>query len=190
MILHLWHVNPNLVLRGFVDSLNCDPDSMTRILDICQEQKVNFEWTYSLIILPVFVFHFKLKKKKKWACYIRLLLTFYSKNMNSSSIFVNFPLFFICHFWEQLPDIPFCFLMFLYYQNYLFLLFLYSDFLFILQIISSVLDMIPSPYAIRLAALASRKELVDLEKWLIYNLNTYKDIFFEVISSWPSSLHL
>uniref|UniRef100_A0A2N9FJB6 CCR4-NOT transcription complex subunit 1-like n=1 Tax=Fagus sylvatica TaxID=28930 RepID=A0A2N9FJB6_FAGSY len=85
MILHLWHVNPNLVLRGFVDSLNCDPDSMTRILDICQEQKI----------------------------------------------------------------------------------------------ISSVLDMIPSPYAIRLAALASRKELVDLEKWLIYNLNTYKDIFFE-----------
>ncbi|XP_040991398.1 CCR4-NOT transcription complex subunit 1-like isoform X2 [Juglans microcarpa x Juglans regia] len=85
MILHLWHVNPNLVLRGFVDSVNCDPDGMTRILDICQE----------------------------------------------------------------------------------------------LKIISAVLDMLPSYYAIRLAALASRKELVDLEKWLSYNLNTYKDIFFE-----------
>lgn len=45
--------------------------------------------------------------------------------------------------------------------------------------------MLPSYYAIRLAALASRKELVDLEKWLSYNLNTYKDIFFEVISGWP-----
>lgn len=41
MILHLWHINPNLVLRGFVDSLNYDPDSMTRILDVCQELKVN-----------------------------------------------------------------------------------------------------------------------------------------------------
>ncbi|XP_040995071.1 CCR4-NOT transcription complex subunit 1-like isoform X1 [Juglans microcarpa x Juglans regia] len=85
MILHLWHVNPNLVLRGFVDSLNYDPDNMTRILDICQE----------------------------------------------------------------------------------------------LKIISAVLDAIPSSYAIRLAALASTKEFVDLEKWLGYNLNTYKDIFFE-----------
>ncbi|XP_059434806.1 uncharacterized protein LOC132167794 isoform X1 [Corylus avellana] len=85
MLLHLWHVNPNMVLRGFIDALNSDPDSMTRILEICQE----------------------------------------------------------------------------------------------LKIISAVLDMVPSSYAIRLAALASRKELVDLEKWLSYNLNTYKDIFFE-----------
>ncbi|KAL4599949.1 hypothetical protein ACB092_11G164000 [Castanea dentata] len=85
IIHHLWRVNPNFVLRGFVDSVSCDPDSMTRILDVCQE----------------------------------------------------------------------------------------------LKIISLVLDAIPSPYAIRLAALASRKELVDLEKWLIHNLNTYKDIFFE-----------
>lgn len=43
MILHLWHVNPNFVLRGFIDSVNSDPDSMTRILEICQELKVNFE---------------------------------------------------------------------------------------------------------------------------------------------------
>jgi CCR4-NOT transcription complex subunit 1 len=43
MILNLWHVKPNLVLRGFIDALNSDPDSMTRILEICQELKVNFE---------------------------------------------------------------------------------------------------------------------------------------------------
>lgn len=43
MIHHLWRVNPNFVLRGFVDSVSCDPDSMTRILDVCQELKVNFE---------------------------------------------------------------------------------------------------------------------------------------------------
>ncbi|KAB1225230.1 CCR4-NOT transcription complex subunit 1 [Morella rubra] len=95
MILHLWHVNPNLVLRGFVDSLNCEPDSITRILDVCQE----------------------------------------------------------------------------------------------LKIISAILDMIPSSYAIRLAALASRKELVDLEKWLSSNLSTYKDIFFEECLNFLKEIH-
>ncbi|KAA8515904.1 hypothetical protein F0562_019083 [Nyssa sinensis] len=84
-ILHLWHVNPNLLLRGFVDAYSIDPDSMSRVLDICQELKI-------------------------------------------------------------LPE---------------------------------VLDMVPSSFGIRLAALSSRKELVDLEKWLSTNLCTYKDIFFE-----------
>ncbi|BBG97359.1 transcription regulator [Prunus dulcis] len=85
MINHLWHINISLVLRGFVDAHNSDPDSMARILDICDE----------------------------------------------------------------------------------------------LKILSSVLEMIPSPFSIRLAALASRKEFIDLEKWLSNNLNTYKDTFFE-----------
>ncbi|WKA05432.1 hypothetical protein VitviT2T_023400 [Vitis vinifera] len=85
MILHLWHVNPDLVLRGFVDVHIIDPNNMTRILDICKE----------------------------------------------------------------------------------------------LKILSQVLELIPSPFSIRLAALASRHELVDLEKWLPDNLTTYKDIFFE-----------
>ena len=40
MILHLWHVNPNLVLRGFIDSQNNDADSIVRIVEICQELKV------------------------------------------------------------------------------------------------------------------------------------------------------
>jgi CCR4-NOT transcription complex subunit 1 len=40
MILHLWHINPNLVLRGFMDSQNRDVDSIIRIADICQELKV------------------------------------------------------------------------------------------------------------------------------------------------------
>ncbi|XP_015889443.2 uncharacterized protein LOC107424219 isoform X1 [Ziziphus jujuba] len=85
MIHHLWHVNTNLVLRGFIDAQLSDPDNLTRILDICQE----------------------------------------------------------------------------------------------LKILSSVLEMIPSAFSIKLAALASRKELLDLEKWLSNNLNTYRDIFFE-----------
>lgn len=50
-----------------------------------------------------------------------------------------------------------------------------------MQILSSVLEMIPSSSAIRLAVLASRKELVDLEKWLGNNLTAYKDFFFEVL---------
>ncbi|KAK9274352.1 hypothetical protein L1049_019166 [Liquidambar formosana] len=85
VILHLWHLNPNLVLRGFIDAHNVNPDNMTRILDICQE----------------------------------------------------------------------------------------------LKILSPVLERIPSSFGTRLAALASRKELVDLEKWLRDSLSTYKDSFFE-----------
>uniref|UniRef100_A0A6N2N5W1 CCR4-NOT transcription complex subunit 1 HEAT repeat domain-containing protein n=1 Tax=Salix viminalis TaxID=40686 RepID=A0A6N2N5W1_SALVM len=72
MMLYLWHLNPNLLLRGFVEAGNVESNIMTKILDVCQELK----------ILP------------------------------------------------------------------------------------SVLDMIPFPSGIRLAALASRKELIDLEKWL------------------------
>ncbi|KAG5552394.1 hypothetical protein RHGRI_010465 [Rhododendron griersonianum] len=52
-------------------------------------------------------------------------------------------------------------------------------FSFVLQILSQVLDMVPSYFGIRLAALGSRKELVDLENWLSSNLTTYKDVFFE-----------
>ncbi|XP_007052185.2 PREDICTED: CCR4-NOT transcription complex subunit 1 [Theobroma cacao] len=85
VILQLWHVNPNLVLRGFVEVHNTEPDSMIRILEICQE----------------------------------------------------------------------------------------------LKILSSVLEMIPFPSGIRLAVLASQKEVLDLENWLGGNLNTYKDVFFE-----------
>ncbi|KAL3009797.1 hypothetical protein AAZX31_07G103500 [Glycine max] len=85
MILHLWHVNPNLVLRGFIDSQNNDADSIVRIVEICQE----------------------------------------------------------------------------------------------LKILSSVVEIIPYYYSIRLAAVASRKEFLDLEKWLSSNLTTYKEAFFE-----------
>ena len=44
-----------------------------------------------------------------------------------------------------------------------------------------MVEIIPSHYSIRLAAVASRKELLDLEKWLSGNLITYKETFFEVI---------
>jgi CCR4-NOT transcription complex subunit 1 len=44
-----------------------------------------------------------------------------------------------------------------------------------------VVEIIPSYYSIRLAAVASSKEILDLEKWLSNNLTTYKDAFFEVI---------
>ncbi|KAG6432328.1 hypothetical protein SASPL_103904 [Salvia splendens] len=35
----LWHVNRNLLLRGLIDSVNLDPDSVNRIFDACQEIK-------------------------------------------------------------------------------------------------------------------------------------------------------
>ncbi|GMH00621.1 hypothetical protein Nepgr_002460 [Nepenthes gracilis] len=85
VILNLWHINPSLVLRGLVDVLTTDPESIPRILDICQEMKI----------------------------------------------------------------------------------------------LNPVLEMIPFSFAIRLATIASQKELLDLEKWLSDNLSTFKDIFFE-----------
>lgn len=59
-----------------------------------------------------------------------------------------------------------------------------------LKILSSVLDRIPYAFGIRLAALASRKELMDLEKWLSNNLNTYKDIFYEECLKFLREIHL
>ncbi|KAL0547689.1 hypothetical protein IC582_012113 [Cucumis melo] len=95
LIFQLWHLNPNLVLRGFVDAQNSDPDSMLRIVDICQELKILF----------------------------------------------------------------------------------------------SVLDMIPYSCSIRLAAIASRQECLDLEKWLSNNLSTYKDVFFEECLKFLKGIH-
>ncbi|GMP61971.1 hypothetical protein CsSME_00024246 [Camellia sinensis var. sinensis] len=37
MVLHLWHVNPNLLVQSFLDARNIDPDDISRVLDICQE---------------------------------------------------------------------------------------------------------------------------------------------------------
>ncbi|KAL3537028.1 hypothetical protein ACH5RR_000394 [Cinchona calisaya] len=85
MLLHLWHVNPSMLLWGFTDALNAEQENVTKVLDACLE----------------------------------------------------------------------------------------------LKILSPVLDMIPSFFAVRLAALASRKELIDLENWLSSNLTTYKDAFYE-----------
>ncbi|CAN0841218.1 CCR4-NOT transcription complex subunit 1, partial [Linum grandiflorum] len=85
MIMYLWHVNPGLVIRGFVDVQYIDPDNMAKIVDLCQE----------------------------------------------------------------------------------------------LKILSSVLELIPFRVGIRLAALASRKEFLDLENWLTNNIVTFKDSFFE-----------
>ncbi|KAL1818639.1 hypothetical protein ACET3Z_013508 [Daucus carota] len=85
VILHLWHVNPSLLLRGFMDAFSMDSSNMIRVLELCHE----------------------------------------------------------------------------------------------LKILSLVLEMVPFSFGIRMAALASRKELVDLEKWLNTNLVTYKDTLFE-----------
>lgn len=50
---HLWCVNPNFLLRGFLDAENMNPDNMNRVLDLCQELKVIFRkittqlaWTF------------------------------------------------------------------------------------------------------------------------------------------------
>nr|GMC82829.1 CCR4-NOT transcription complex subunit 1 isoform X1 [Ipomoea batatas] len=85
MIHYLWHVNPSILVRGFVDAITIDTDNISRVLEACQE----------------------------------------------------------------------------------------------LKILSPVLDMLPSNLSIRLAAVASMKGLIDLEKWLNTNLSTYKDKFYE-----------
>ena len=50
----------------------------------------------------------------------------------------------------------------------------------LVQILHDVLDKIPFSFAIRLAALASQKELLDLEKWLSISLVTDDGSFLEV----------
>ncbi|PIA50222.1 hypothetical protein AQUCO_01300751v1 [Aquilegia coerulea] len=85
LILHLWHANYSLVLRGFLDLHSNNPENLNKILSICLE----------------------------------------------------------------------------------------------LKILSSVLDMTPFSFSIKLAALASVKEQFHLEKWLNDNLSTNKDAFFE-----------
>ncbi|KAJ4954224.1 hypothetical protein NE237_031056 [Protea cynaroides] len=85
VFLHLWCVNPNLLVRGFIDVHFADPENMTRILGSCQD----------------------------------------------------------------------------------------------LKIVSAVLDVTPFSFSIKLAALASRKEHIKLDKWLNDNLSTHKDVFFE-----------
>ncbi|KAM3378721.1 hypothetical protein P3S68_011134 [Capsicum galapagoense] len=59
-----------------------------------------------------------------------------------------------------------------------------------IKILSPILDMIPYSFSIRLAALASCKELIDLEKWLSSNLNTYKDAFYEECIKFLKEVHL
>lgn len=49
-----------------------------------------------------------------------------------------------------------------------------------LQILSQVMDMFPFYFGIRLAVLASKKEIVDLESWLSTQLVANKDAFYEV----------
>ncbi|MCL7029068.1 hypothetical protein MKW94_016593 [Papaver nudicaule] len=49
-----------------------------------------------------------------------------------------------------------------------------------LKILSPVLDMAPFSFSIKLAALASGKEHINLEKWLNDNISTYGDTFVEV----------
>ncbi|XP_074263170.1 uncharacterized protein LOC141585978 isoform X2 [Silene latifolia] len=95
-ILHLWHINHNLVLRGFVDTLTKDPDSVHRILDICQENKI----------------------------------------------------------------------------------------------INLVLERIPFSLAIRLAAVAFQKELLDFEKWLNDNIIISKEAFFEECLKYVKEIQL
>lgn len=50
-----------------------------------------------------------------------------------------------------------------------------------MQILLPVLEMIPSSIGVRLAALASRNECIDLETWLNTNFHVYKHTFSEVI---------
>uniref|UniRef100_M0ZG75 Ccr4-not transcription complex n=1 Tax=Solanum tuberosum TaxID=4113 RepID=M0ZG75_SOLTU len=85
MIVHLWHVNPNILLRGLVDAMSTDPENM---------------------------------------------------------------------------------------------------------ILSPILDMIPYAFGVKLAALASCKGLIDLEKWLSSNLNAYKDAFYEECIKFLKEVHL
>ncbi|KAM0010325.1 putative MIF4G-like domain superfamily, CCR4-NOT transcription complex subunit 1, HEAT [Helianthus debilis subsp. tardiflorus] len=57
-----------------------------------------------------------------------------------------------------------------------------------LEILSSVLDLVPMHLGIKLASLASRKEFVDLVEWLGTNLSAYEDDFYEVNDNYGASI--
>ncbi|XP_026438629.1 CCR4-NOT transcription complex subunit 1-like [Papaver somniferum] len=96
VILHLWNINPNVVLRGLLDVQNFDSEGMIKTFDMCQE----------------------------------------------------------------------------------------------LKILSRVLDMTPFSFSIKLAALASGKGQINLEKWLNDNLSTYGDTFFEGCLKFFKEIHV
>lgn len=41
IVLYLWHINPDLIMRGFLEAESTDPDIITKVLDICQDLKVS-----------------------------------------------------------------------------------------------------------------------------------------------------
>lgn len=52
LMLQLWHVNPAVLLWGFINVLNADPESIIKVLDICQELKVGSPYFCSDIVYP------------------------------------------------------------------------------------------------------------------------------------------
>ncbi|VFQ85948.1 unnamed protein product [Cuscuta campestris] len=40
MIYYLWHINPSILVRGFIDAITIDPDNINRVLEACQELKI------------------------------------------------------------------------------------------------------------------------------------------------------
>lgn len=53
-----------------------------------------------------------------------------------------------------------------------------------LQILPDVLNTFPFSFAIDLAALSSRREYLNLEKWLQDNITIHRDTFFQVRDGW------
>ncbi|KAK1304862.1 hypothetical protein QJS10_CPB11g00341 [Acorus calamus] len=71
IVQHLWHVNPNLILWGFIDAHASNPDIISRISDLCQEFEIlalvldtaPFEFS---IKLAAFAFHKEHVNLEKW----------------------------------------------------------------------------------------------------------------------------
>ncbi|KAK1326455.1 hypothetical protein QJS10_CPA01g02771 [Acorus calamus] len=71
IVQHLWHVNPDLILWGFIDAHATNPDIVSRISDLCQEFEIlalvldtaPFEFS---IKLAAFAFHKEHVNLEKW----------------------------------------------------------------------------------------------------------------------------
>lgn len=107
MFTRLWQLNGNLLLSGFLDLYNKDATTLSRILDVAQDLKVNL-----ITLIP----H---DSEYTW--------------LTSEIIYF--------------------------------------------QILARVLQVKPFSFSIDLAALASRREYLNLEKWLLDNIAEHKDVF-------------
>lgn len=83
IIYHLWRVNPNLVLRGFMDECTADLNSLLRVVDICQELKVKVHHAHPMTTTVQFIW----KIVKCYCCHFSCIIALHFSHRLSIEMF-------------------------------------------------------------------------------------------------------